>query len=262
MSNRSPPPISIAAAAETCIGPCGPFSSGRHILRSVPWLDSAPSTAKATRSRSLSLAGRNNSMPGSDCAIEPRSTVTGRSRRLTNVTNSVFVPLAVSGRPGVAAARSVSPRTTLTGLLFGSPNVTISADSAFSAGSTPVVWSFADVPPRMILTACHSVSRNETIWTLSGFFSVTCLPITVVARCLGFTEALAAYPCGCINSSTIIPPGMTLAQVPCCIDPPTDTTRSDYSLTPIDPNSEPCIRIGSSTSIGPDLMRGATWRKF
>ena len=46
-SNRSPPPTSVAADALICIGPWGPEGSGRHILGSWPWLDSAPSTAFA-----------------------------------------------------------------------------------------------------------------------------------------------------------------------------------------------------------------------
>jgi Transposase DDE domain group 1 len=35
-SKRSPLPTSIAAAAETCIGPCGPSWFGRHIFTSAP----------------------------------------------------------------------------------------------------------------------------------------------------------------------------------------------------------------------------------
>ena len=149
------------------------------------------------------------------------------------MTNSRFVPLTGSGRPGIASARTVSPRATLTGLLFGSPNVTISAVSAFSAGSTPAVSSFAGVPPRMIFTACHSVSGNETIWTLTGYFSTGRLPMATVTWCpglaealaaypCGFTEAFAAYPCGCISSS--ISAGIPLAQLSFRIDPPTDAT--------------------------------------
>ena len=173
------------------------------------------------------------------------------------MTNSRFVPLTGSGRPGIASARAVSPRATLTGLLFGSPNVTISAVSAFSAGSTPAVSSFAGVPPRMIFTACHSVSGNETIWTLTGFFSTGRLPMVTVTWCTDlaealaacpcdftqafaaypcdftdafaahpcdFTEAFAAYPCGCVISSSSIAPGIPLAQLSFRIDPPTDAT--------------------------------------
>jgi hypothetical protein len=101
----------------------------------------------------------------------------------------------------------------------------------------------------MILTACHAVSGKETISTLTGFFSTICLPIRVVGWCFGFTEAFAAYPCGCISSpitvvgrcldfaealaaypwgcissSRIIAPGIPHAQLSFCIDPPTDAS--------------------------------------
>ena len=52
MFQRLPPPTSTAAAAETCIGPCGPLKSGRHISGLVPRLDSAFSTAAAIRASS------------------------------------------------------------------------------------------------------------------------------------------------------------------------------------------------------------------
>jgi Sulfatase len=90
-SNRSPPPTSIAAAEVTCIGPWGPFGSMRHILRSVPWLDSAPSTAKATRSRSAIDAGPNRSKSGG-CDPEPRRMLTGRSRGSAKLTTCRFMP--------------------------------------------------------------------------------------------------------------------------------------------------------------------------
>ena len=57
VSNRSPPPTSIAAATLTCIGPCGPLGSARHIPRRRHGSNSAPSTAKATRSSGLPGAG-------------------------------------------------------------------------------------------------------------------------------------------------------------------------------------------------------------
>src|SRR6478752_535422 len=53
MLKRSPPPTSRAAFSLTCIGPCGAAGLARHIFGSLPWLDSAPSTAFEMRSSSL-----------------------------------------------------------------------------------------------------------------------------------------------------------------------------------------------------------------
>src|SRR6516225_6741610 len=73
----------------------------------------------------------------------------------------------------------------------------------------------------------HCVSGNETICTLTGFFSTTCLPMAVAARwCLAFTATLAAYACGWVSSSAIIAPEITPAQKSFRIDPPTDATDS------------------------------------
>jgi len=128
---------------------------------------------------------------------------------------------------------SMSPRTTRTGLLFESAKVTIWAVSSFSVASTPAVSSFAGVPPRMILTGCHWVSGNETICTLGGFFSTTCLvlattclPVATVTRCLDLTAAFAAYPHGCVSSNARIAQGITPTRKPFRIDPPTDAADS------------------------------------
>ena len=129
---RSPPPRSVAAAADTCIGPWGAANSGRHIAGSAPWLDSAPSTAKATRSRSAPLAAGNSSkvallatangsLPG-HTAAEPRSTVTEDCHRSAKLTISVLPrgSRRVCCGAGVAATASttVPPRRTCTGFIF------------------------------------------------------------------------------------------------------------------------------------------------
>src|SRR5665213_233565 len=133
MSKRSPPPTSSAAAALTCIGPCGPSSSGRHIARLPPWPDSAPSTAKATRSRSPPCAAPSDGIELFGAA--PRTMLTGGAPRSSNRTISTLPPGCGVARLPAPGGSTPAPRTTCTLAPRPSPKVTSSVLTAV-AGKT------------------------------------------------------------------------------------------------------------------------------
>src|SRR6516164_738029 len=131
------------------MGPWGPLDSRRHIRRSSPWLDSAPSTANATRSRSAAEAGAKR--PASATYEEaPLKIVTDRFPEFAKLTTCIFMTLAGRTCPGVTTE---SPRMTLTGFAAGSAKAMISAASAFSALGVGLLWFFVDEPPRTTFTA-------------------------------------------------------------------------------------------------------------
>ena len=182
--------------------------------RSAPWVDSAPSTAKATRSRSAAEAGPNNSVSVTAGSPAPRRMLTGRSRRFAKVTTCIII---AAGRtwPGVTRPRSLSPRKIRTAFLRGSAKVTTSAVSTFSATGFCPVLSCAGEPPRTILTGLHPVSGKVTNCTLPVLPSIACLRVSAVICALTFAAASALHA---VHSAA---PAQTnrIAQIPPRIAP-------------------------------------------
>ena len=130
---RSPPPTSNAAAALTCIGPCGPLrSSNRHMRKSVPYLDSTPCTASAMRSNSSLPAKLNRSaenasrdvapprnMPDFGRASSPPDGPSGSNRLDYSTEDSNLLPAPAAERQYLTShldGSELAPRTTLTGV--------------------------------------------------------------------------------------------------------------------------------------------------
>ncbi len=131
-SKRSPPPTSKAALALTCIGPCGPSGSGRHMPGSPPCRDSTPSTAKAMRSSSPPLAGPKQVDRG---LIARRDAAHDRHRRLQRIGKADRFRCASAAPDRPARAGSAGPpRSTVTCSAPPRPKLTVCALAGWAGG--------------------------------------------------------------------------------------------------------------------------------